>query len=64
MAGRSSKPLAKHDLVEILFSPEDAEHIASAAFRRGLSVDAFLRQMWRKTIDRIVADEKKKALKQ
>jgi hypothetical protein len=64
MAGRSSKPLAKHDLVEILFSPEDAEHIASAAFRRDLSVDAFLRQMWRKTIDRIVADEKKKALKQ
>ena len=64
MAGRSPKPLAKHDLAEILFSPEDAQHIASAAFRGGLSVDAFLRQMWRKTIDRIVTDEKKKALKQ
>jgi hypothetical protein len=64
MAGRSPKPRANHDLVQIIFSPEEAEHIASAAFRRGLSADVFLRQMWRKTVDGIVADEKKKAPKQ
>jgi hypothetical protein len=64
MAGRSSKPLAKHDLVEVLFSPEDAQHLASAAFRRGLDTDTFLRQILRKTIASIVADEKKQALKE
>jgi hypothetical protein len=64
MAGRSPKPRDNHDLVQIIFSPEEAEHIASAAFRHGMSADAFLRQMWRKTVDGIVADEKKKALKQ
>ena len=60
MTGRSPKPRTNHDLVEVIFSPEDAEFIASAAFRRGLSVDAFVRQLWRKTLDDTVADEKKK----
>jgi hypothetical protein len=64
MARQSPQPLGKHDLVEVLFSPEDAQHLASAAFRRGLDVDTFLRQTLRKTIASIVADEKKQALKQ